>query len=160
MGTYTGTPRTWTAGETVTAALMNSDVRDPFTALSAAWTSYTPTLGVFTLGNGTITGRYVQFGKLVMGTVELTFGSTTTAATGLPTLTLPVTGVSAVCGSAGYFYDLSAGAQYITTTALNTTQIALGVVGTNGLRGNCSTTAPFTWATGDLIRATFAYEAA
>lgn len=31
--TYTGTPRTWVAGETVTAALMNSDVRDPLIML-------------------------------------------------------------------------------------------------------------------------------
>jgi hypothetical protein len=37
------TPRTWVAGEVVTAAFMNTEVRDALTGIQAAWTVYTPT---------------------------------------------------------------------------------------------------------------------
>jgi hypothetical protein len=45
---------------------------------NTAWTTYTPTLGSVTLGNGTITGRYKQMGKTVTYRATLTLGSTTT----------------------------------------------------------------------------------
>jgi hypothetical protein len=41
------------------------------------WQDYTPTLTNVTLGNGTITGRYMSVGDLVRGVVRLAFGSTT-----------------------------------------------------------------------------------
>lgn len=79
MTTWSGTPRTWTAGEVVTAGLLNANLRDPLVALSGAWNSYTPTwgLGITSIGNGTLDGRYIQVGKLVMFRVHLVGGSTT-----------------------------------------------------------------------------------
>jgi len=41
------------------------------------WQDYTPTLTNVTLGNGSITGRYMQLGKLVRGVTRLSFGTTT-----------------------------------------------------------------------------------
>ena len=46
-------PRTWTDGETVTAVLLNTHVRDNLKAIGDAWTAYTPALTGVTLGNGT-----------------------------------------------------------------------------------------------------------
>jgi hypothetical protein len=65
--------------------------------VSGSWVAYTPTLTNITLGNGTLTGRYKQIGKLVFFEVTLTFGSTTTLATVAnytqsPRFSLPVTG--------------------------------------------------------------------
>jgi hypothetical protein len=61
-------PRTWTAGETVTAAFMNQ-LRDSLKAIGDPWTAYTPTWGSSgtapVIGNGSITGAWVSVGKLV-----------------------------------------------------------------------------------------------
>lgn len=58
------------------------------------FTSYTPTWGAFTtnptIGNGTITGSYTQFGKLVIAEARLTAGSTSTFGAGTYTMTVPV----------------------------------------------------------------------
>ena len=163
MGTYTGTPRTWVAAETVTAAIMNSDIRDPLTALSAAWTSYTPTLTGFTLGNGTIAGAYNRFGKLIVWRASLTFGSTSAGATAMPTFTLPVTSVGTfIAGTiTAWFWDTSASQLYQSAANYqSSTTVACGVLSTNGNRVNASTTSPFTWATGDQIIVSGVYEAA
>lgn len=63
-----------------------------YAPLPGAWTAYTPTV---TAGNGTITtlgtctGRYVQLGKLVIGTFDLAVTTKGTAA-GAVQFTLPV----------------------------------------------------------------------
>ena len=49
-----------------------------------------------TLGNGTLTGRYLQIGKLVTAWIDLVFGSTTNGETGIWTFSLPVTATSAL----------------------------------------------------------------
>ena len=161
MGTYTATPRTWVALETVTAALMNSDVRDPLIALTAAWTSYTPTLAGFTAGNGTATGYYRQIGKTVDFVAIFTFGSSSAAATTTPTLTLPVTAARTPVPLTGIFVDASASLVYTACAYISgTTVAAVGVLGTNGARTNASTTSPFTWTTSDVVCAAGTYEAA
>jgi hypothetical protein len=63
---------TATSGNSAYAPLSNN----------TAWTTYTPTLGSMTLGNGSITGRYKQMGKTVTYRATLTLGSTTTFAGG------------------------------------------------------------------------------
>lgn len=75
-------PRTWVVGETVTAALMNQEIRDQFNELFAAWTDFTPTWGAdsgtTTVGNGSLAGRYLQAGRLVFFNIRFEWGSTTT----------------------------------------------------------------------------------
>lgn len=161
MGTYTGTPRTWVAAETVTAALMNSDIRDPLTALSAAWTSYTPTLSSFTAGNGTAAGYYQRFGKTIDFYAAFTFGSTSAAAANYPQLTLPATAARPLIPVHGGFWDASASAYYLAVAYLSsTTNATLAMPGTNGVRTILSTTLPFTWTTSDQIIVGGRYEAA
>jgi hypothetical protein len=59
------------------------------TAYTPVWTqnSVNPSLG-----NGSIAGRYIQIGKLVVAGGTLTFGSTTSTGTGLWIISLPVVG--------------------------------------------------------------------
>ena len=68
-------PRTWVASEVVTAAIMNTHVRDNLKAIGDAWTSFTPTwTGVTTnpaIGNGTLNGQHMVVGKFVTSTMSV-----------------------------------------------------------------------------------------
>lgn len=130
-----------------------------------AWTAYTPTLGGtgWALGDGTITAAYCQIGKIVHFRCEITFGSTSTyGASSTPTVTLPVT--ASANNTAGHalhciLNDVSV-AFYLGAARINTaTTCALHVQGTNGLFANVTSTAPFAWASGDVVRISGTYEA-
>lgn len=64
------------------------------------WQDYTPTLGGFAIGNGTITSRYMRIGATVFVDDRITFGTTSTFG-GSVTLTLPT---SPVTGSTGLLW--------------------------------------------------------
>lgn len=162
MGTYTGTPRTWVAAETVTAALMNSEIRDPLAALSDVWTSYTPAISNFSLGNGSTSGSYLRFGKFVCFWASFTFGSTSAAATGACGISLPV---NAARTSINNLYAMIADASPVNEYLAFPRLASVGVVGvyaqgTTGVRTNLSTTSPFTWTTSDTVHVAGTYEAA
>ncbi|WP_182379817.1 hypothetical protein [Nocardioides sp. WS12] len=74
---------------------MTVEVKDAFTGIQSAWTSYSPAwTGATTnpvIGNGTIVGRYRQIGKSVDFRVVITMGSTTTYGSGQYAISLPVT---------------------------------------------------------------------
>src|ERR1044071_1955961 len=61
-------------------------VHDALVALSDPWDSYTPTWTNSTtnptIGNGTLSGAYIQVGKFVVFRVSIGMGSTTTFGTG------------------------------------------------------------------------------
>lgn len=155
-------PRTWVSLETVTAALLNTHVRDNFKAIGDAYTAYTPTLagtgGGGSVGNGTITGFWRQTGKHTDFYGTLTLGSTTSLGTGVTTFSLPATAARArACGESRLF-DTSAstnqaGALYIETGALTVCRVLYGT-------GSVSATTPWTWATGDILMFSGAYDAA
>src|SRR3954447_19578174 len=83
-------PRTWVAGEVVTAALLNTHVRDNLKAIGDPWTSYVPTLTNISLGSGTRAGAYMQAGGLVFGRARFQAGGTTTYPGGNLSVGLPV----------------------------------------------------------------------
>jgi hypothetical protein len=153
-------PRTWVAGETVTAALMNTHVRDNMKALGDAWTTFTPTFsGAWTLGNGTLEGWYIKPGRLVIGKVKLTVGSTTTPS-GNFGLTLPWTQANgSVGGGADDGFPVGRAACFDTSAAATTYRDTL----VNGavlrvVDPIVTATVPFTWATGDILLAGFVLE--
>lgn len=100
-------PRTWVAGEIVTASMLNTHVRDNFNAIGT-WTDYTPAWTAATtnpvLNNGTKAGRYIQAGDLVFVDILVTMGSTTTYGSGTWSISLPITPRSGV----GHFLAVSA----------------------------------------------------
>lgn len=87
-------PRTWTAGERLTAALLNLQVRDNLKAIGDPWDAYTPSWTAATtnpsVGNGSLVGAVRQMGSLVHFRLLLTAGSSTTFGSGAWKMTLPV----------------------------------------------------------------------
>lgn len=162
-------PRTWVAGETVTAAVMNTHVRDnlkaigdPLTAYGSA-SSWTASTTNPVLNNGTWDGRFSQAGKWVEFRVTITMGSTTTFGSGQYSLALPAaahgTGIQAARGDAfigGAAYDLRgripAGGS---TVLLYCTPTAAGT-----FDRTVTPTTPGTWANGNTLTMTGGYEAA
>jgi hypothetical protein len=134
-----------------------------------AWQTWSPTYSNLTIGNGTVTAKYIRIGKLVRFKFVFVLGSTSAVATN-PTVSLPVTSV-AVVGSAaltplgsGNFYDTSASTQYGAWLAHNsTTTMAFGPwdASVASLRyGGATSTNPMTWATGDEIHLVGEFESA
>jgi hypothetical protein len=130
-----------------------------------AWTTYVPvwtsTGTAPALGNGSLTGRYVQIGKTVIAKANLTMGSTTTFGTGNYFISLPATAFAVEVNSLGLAraFDASAGAIYGATAVMNTsskvqmeTFASSVVVWTNLV--------PVTWATSDQLAIQVIYEAA
>ena len=140
-------------------------LRGNFKAIGDPWTSYgTPsTLWTAvttnpTIGNGTCTGRYMQAGKWVQGSISVVFGSTTTAGSGNYQFLFPVTPLNQRCmvGKADLL-DASASTPFA--------RVTVGINGTNFViadfaNARVSNASPITWATGDRIDIGFTYEAA
>jgi hypothetical protein len=149
-------PRTWVAGEKPTAATLNTHIRDNFKAIGDAWASYTPTTSAITLGNGTLSGAYMEAGKFVTFRARFILGGTS-AITGSPTFTLPVTGTARTFTGDALYYDTSASA-FFGGFAFNSG--ASSVVLRSDASASLSSTVPFTWTTGDEILINGTYEAA
>lgn len=133
-------------------------------SLPGAWTAYTPTWTATTnpaIGNGTLTGAYVQFGKTVHFRFKLLFGSTTTSGSGAWVFGLPV---AAIDGS-NYGVNLAGYAEDAGTAGYNIaggrTVWDAGILLHVGTTGNgYSGTSPFTFGTSDFLSVTGTYEAA
>lgn len=139
----TFTPRTWVVGEVVTAALLNQEIRDQFNSMFAAWTSYTPTWTSSTnpaIGNGTLAGAYIKWGRTCISMIKLTMGSTTTY------------------GSGGYSFGVpfasASGMDYTGTARLVAVNAWIG--GTVMTGGNSAFNATFPTSSSDSRSATLA----
>lgn len=165
MGVLNSTPATYSTGQVVTAAVLNTEVRDPLTALQAAWTSYTPATTNITVGNGSVTGRYNRVGKTIDFQCTFTFGSTS-AVSASPTFSLPVTALTTGWAATdGSIFDTSVGAlgyYPVAGVALSTTIVTCRIwPSTAGNPWNAiGSTTPITWATGDVLTIQGRYEAA
>lgn len=160
-------PRTWVAGETVTAALLNSHLRDNLKAIGDPWATYTPSWtgsgGNPAIGNGTLAGWYMQAGKLVHFRISIIAGSTTTYGSGNYSLTLPVaptsyrwrfSGATANAGAADYpMWGRSLGAG-------STTLELVVPTGAGTSDAFVTPTVPYTMGSTDYITLHGTYEAA
>ena len=133
-----------------------------------AWTSYTPTLSGtgWVKGSGTIDGRYVKLGKIVMVEIVYVFSTAGGGAAGsaVPTVTLPVNANTTITPNPAQvtILDTSTGALYMGQGSIGST----GVTATVGLASGTYTQltavaagVPMVWATGDEIRWNLHYEA-
>ena len=161
-------PKTWTAAR-LYASEMNTYVRDNQLALST-WQDYTPawTTDVGggsnpSLGNGTITGRYIQAGDLVHAHITLVIGSTSTAGTGRWQFSLPATAATeANYGPAPFIYkDVSAVTYYagVVWVISDVVQIYMHHVSWNYM-GASVAGYPVTIGDGDILSTNVTYEAA
>jgi len=127
------------------------------------WVTYTPTWTAYTgtpsLGNGTLTGRYCKVGKMVIATVSLTFGSTTSAA-GTSTWYIGLPIMPAGIGH-GVWEAYESGVKYYTgilQVSTGTTTI-VGFYASDG-QGYLSETRPHTWKANDQLTFTAIYQVA
>lgn len=133
-----------------------------------AWTSYTPTLGGtgWALGDGTATGAWCQIGKVIFFRAQIVFGSTSTYGAVVPTITGPANVRASISGNHDIqvnLLDTSLGSEYVAwTRTASSLPLTLNIsyLGTNSLRTDVTSTAPFTWANGDRIQVTGFVEAA
>jgi hypothetical protein len=130
------------------------------------WQSYSPTYTNFTPGNATITARYSQTGKVVTVFFSCIFGSTSSIS-GTPGVSLPantVAGFEEMIVVFGKVEDV--GTSFLVggcMIAYSTQTFRWQYFPTNAndlTSANVSSTAPFTWVTGDKYSTTFTYEAA
>ena len=140
-----------TTGQVLTAATMNS--------IGAAWETYTPTWsGSVTnpaIGNGTLSGTYARINKMLVVSILLITGSTTTYGSGLYRFSMPTSIVQnqAVMGW-GVLLDASASyASYNSNLIVSTSATTVEAYFTNGLNP-FSPTFPVTFAPSDQFRMT------
>lgn len=164
------TPRTWVAGETVTAAMLNAQIRDNLSVISplgdiTALTAYAPALGAVTtapsLGTGgAISGAWLRIGALASGNFSILFGTAPSAGSGSYLVSLPTpAAASQPLGVIGTALITHAG-NYTGFEAqlINTTQMAFRVGNTTNT--SWSPTVPAAPASGDTVTGNFAYAAA
>jgi hypothetical protein len=148
----------WPAGHSVTAA-ETATLFDALHALTDPWTDYSSSLvwsGTTNpvIGNGTISARYLQAGKLVIYTGSIQMGSTTTYGSGNWRVSLPVASVNTAVthtGSALYL-DLSSSDHAGSAVISGTTLLFVYI-------GEVTATNPQTWAAGDALSWCIIYEA-
>lgn len=157
-------PRTWVAGEIVTAALLNTHLRDNLKAIGDAWTSYTPvwtaTTTNPTIGNGAITGAHLAVGKLIFWRFNITMGSTTTFGSGSYEVTLPVTSAIAFPYVHGHVSCFDDSVSLVYHRRITSSGLTTKVVMQTDETVRVTQAAPFTWASADRMSGLGFYEAA
>jgi hypothetical protein len=133
--------------------------------MNGTWTNYTPTWTNITVGNGAVTARYMQIGKIVFINLGITFGSTTSVS-GIIIGSLPITG-SNLQAAANYnasIYDASpfniysANAYFPSNTTVGLK--AQNSAGTYVVGAYTNATTPITWTQSDAFLFNLFYEAA
>jgi hypothetical protein len=134
----------------------------------SAYAAWTPTFSNLTVGNGTLTGQYVQIGKMVHCYLKLAFGSTTSITGAVQITGLPVAPVSTNASIAAIvqaLYSDASGPKFYGSSHAsnnNTSRIWLSPLAISGSyiasAGDLSSTVPFTWTTSDEIFVSAIYE--
>lgn len=126
------------------------------------WRAWTPTWTAATtnpvIGNGTLTGRYLQVGKLVKCQLRLVIGSTTTTGTGGWRFDYPVAPNTTYANlyQVGSVFCFNANGINVTgVTQYGSATFWLGYTPTP-----ITANSPFAWAEGDYLEVNFDYEAA
>jgi hypothetical protein len=127
-------------------------------AAMGEWTSYAPTWtgGSPSIGNGTLTGRYMQIGKTVFFNIYLEAGGTTNFGGAAWEFSLPVSADETKDAFGVYMLD-SGTSHYRGVGFINTTSTCTIAVDSGSLVGP---TVPFTWASGDVLRLSGSYSIA
>lgn len=129
-----------------------------------AWQTWVPTWTNFTVGGGTVTARYVRMGRTILYSLRVILSGSTMGSD--PRFSLPVTsfGYSATApiGTADYLDTGTVDVQGLVWASSTTTGrlIVYGTAGTYPASIVLAAGVPFTWANGDEINVTGAYEAA
>lgn len=153
-------PRTWASGEVVTAANLNTHVRDNLLTISGAWTAFTTTWSG-TIGNGSKSAVYSRVGRVISYRIVIVWGSTTSHAAANQTFTLPIATTQYPANApVGYAtcVDTSAGIMAGNGFAVISggSTFAINMAGSVG--AFWSNTVPMTWAANDSLYIVGSYE--
>lgn len=164
MGALDVAPLTWVAGALVTAAQLNAELRDKFTALQAPWLPYTTAWSqdngtALAIADGTIVARYQQIGKTVNVRITLTRGaSTNTGSAGYYRFTLPVYAASSNHVGSGVVYRGSG--PLACTVGMSSTNFIYLNLASSATGARVGYAVPATgWTTGDWFTLCLTYEA-
>lgn len=152
MGSWTGTVPSWGVREVPAADLQT--MSDVLTALTSAWSTWSPTLTNLTVGSGTQNSTYRQLGNTVDFLWTFMFGAGSAVGT-TPKFTLPVAPASTIgrlFPARVMLLDSSATfAQGIADHAggAGSTTIDLHYFSGATTFANITLSAPWTWANGD-----------
>lgn len=120
---------------------------------SPAWTN-------LTVGNGAVTAKYIQTGKIIVAVLVLTFGSTTSIS-GSVSFTLPATPINDNISPLGTCILRDTGtAQYLASPYYNGANGEIRVNKSDGAYVNqvpLSSSVPHTWTTSDEIHISLTY---
>jgi len=162
----------FTPNTVIKSADVNLNFSEVTASIDKSWSTWTPTWSSSgtqpALGNGTLTAKYRQLGKIVFVSIKFVAGTTTTFGTGTYKLTYPVTPISTYNTSSGgwclqgYSEDLASVAYNVHgARTVSLTEFSVNIYAPQtGNVGQWAQTFPFTWATGDFWSATGLYEAA
>lgn len=156
----------------ITAGIITRSMLSTTTGeLGGDWTTVTPTLNNFTIGNGTATMYYTRDGRTIRGEVFIACGSTTAFGTN-PSFDPPVTPATRYTsgrfkpqGLAMYHdsgTNVSMGVVYFDSSTASGKLLWTvgGAAGTYVTTTGITSTVPFTIANGDSLGFTFEYEGA
>lgn len=150
-------------GGTITNAMLSTTSGE----IGGAWVAWTPTLTGLTVGNGSVIAAYTKIGKTVHFSFKFTMGSTSAVTAAFPSFSLPNTAATAsrlvghmniLLNDLGVFNFQSM--QFINSGATSVAFVATIVNGTFAYEAGVTSTAPFTWGSGDSMSAVGWYEAA
>lgn len=167
---YPATPKTWVAGDVLTAAQLNAELRDallgafPLGPPDTAWTAFTPTLVQSVTVTKTVTyARYQRIGRTIFAQVDLLVTGAGTAANGV-VVGLPVPSVAFAGLEVGtaLIYDASANLTYRAIAELSTSPAGVLMRGANSTVNGFLGTDAFAagLGAGDIVRYGINYESA
>lgn len=129
--------------------------------LNQAWTAYVPVSTNITPGNGTTSARFTRLGRMVTAQYQLTWGTTTAFGTNIR-VGLPVPAQGSYWVGSVWMADQDV-TNYVGVAVVgdvdNTSATIYHAVPGSGI-GRVTATAPFVWATSDILAMTLTYEAA
>ena len=131
-----------------------------------SWVAFTPTFANFTLGNGTVSARFIRIGRTVIVRMNLTLGSTSSMGS-FPNFALPVSASSnysfPVFSSGNLIIEDTGSRNFLGKMRLTSTTTADfvfdSVSGSSLTNSFLSSTAPMTWAATDKFDLQIIYEA-
>jgi len=109
------------------------------------------------LGNGSVTGKYVQIGKFVHYEIVYVFGSTTTFGSGTYKFSLPVAAASGGDSAAGHAVMFEAGVEWRIGVAIIADANNVSIIEDHDTGSGITPTTPFTFASGQVLSVSGCY---
>lgn len=159
------TPATWVAGDVLTAAQLNAQLRDQLLAAFPlgvdGWTTYVPTLTQSVTVTKTVTrGTYQRIGRTVIANINLSVTSAGTVSNAV-LVGLPVAAAAAGGASGfGWIFDASTATRYAGSFGVAGGGVTVEFVGDWSAANVWGVVPAIALAAGDLIAGTIIYEAA